>query len=217
MASVDIPMEFERFARIPRHPDWRWEYWDDALHLSHRPQSLDLVRPTDVAVEAVEPHDVRELDPAADRGAVEAFLRAFWLEEEPYAVYEPEDGARYLDDALARSFERLAVPAGAVAVHGEEVIGVVLLERPYGHEEPAAPRLTWLSVRFGHRVNGIGRALLAVVVARLRAEGVPVLASGASPANRASLLWHWRNGFSARSDPLARMRHGAAPPSRGGG
>lgn len=127
------------------------------------------------------------------------FLAGFWRTEDPYrSVEEPGE---WLDEGLETSFGRLAEPGGAVAEEDGEIIGAVLVERP--HRDESAPCLTWLSVRPGFRCDGVATALLATVVAALDAAGAPHLDSHASPGNRASIAWHWRNGFAAQPDPFA--------------
>lgn len=79
------------------------------------------------------------------------------------------------------------------------------MERPYRDDEMSAPYLSWLSVRAGYRCDGVGTELLAAVIEALCGSGVKQLASSVSPGNRASLFWHWRNGFRVGSDPLAAM------------
>lgn len=198
---VRIPLSFEDHERIPRHPDWRWEYWDGAAQISYRPRPICVRRWNGLPVVRRGRHDVRLVHGADD--LARAFLAEFWRAEDPCRTFEQETAIEWLRACLDDSFARLAEPAGAVADVSGQVVGVVLLERP--HRNEAAPFLSWLSVRPGYRCDGVGTALLAAIVDALNAGGVQWLDSGASPANRASLVWHWRNGFQALPDPGARF------------
>ncbi|MGI9001647.1 MAG: GNAT family N-acetyltransferase [Pseudonocardia sp.] len=202
---MQIPMSFEHYERIPRHPDWKWEYWDGAAHLSYRPFAMCLRREVHEPVGGSRRHAVRLIDPGRDEARLRTFLSEFWRAEDPGRTFEEEDAISWLRDGLDRSFARLAEPAGALAEEDGELIGAVLLEPPHRDDEVAAPQLSWLSVRAGFRCDGVGTDLLAALVEALRASGAEHLASAASPGNRASLAWHWRNGFQIVSDPLARF------------
>ncbi len=194
---MQIPMPFGRWERMPRHPDWKYEYVDGVALLSYRPRPLHVRRPTSTPVALTREHDVRLLHGPDD--GVRAFLAAFWRTEDPYRTVE--NPGEWLDEGLERSCGRLAGPGGAVAEEDGEIVGAVLVEQPYRDE--SAPCLTWLSVRSGFRCDGVGTALLAAILPALQAAGNPQLDSHASVGNRASVAWHWRNGFAALPDPMA--------------
>ena len=196
---MDVPMSFDRWERIPRHPDWKYEYFDGAAQLSYRPKPLHVRRTTSEPVSRDGRHMVRLLHGPDD--AVRAFLREFWHAHDPYRCVP--DPAEWLDEDLDGSFARLAEPGGAIAEENGEIIGAVLVEQP--HRDETAPYLAWLSVRPGFRCDGVGTAMLAAIVPALADAGVEYLDSGASVANRASIAWHWRNGFSALPDPYVRF------------
>lgn len=200
---MQIPMSFEHYERIPRHPDWKWEYWDGAAQLSYRPSALCLRREVALPVEGARRHDVRLVDVARDGERLRVFLAELWRAEDPCRTFDDELAADWLRDGLESSFARLAEPAGALAEEGGEIVGVVLLERPYRGDEVPAPHLSWLSVRSGYRCDGVGTDLLAAITESLRRSGMEQLHSSVSAGNRASLSWHWRTGFQAVSDPLA--------------
>ncbi|MGI9000222.1 MAG: GNAT family N-acetyltransferase [Pseudonocardia sp.] len=202
---MEIPMSFEPYRRIPRHPDWKWEYWDGTAQLSYRPHPICLRREVRLPVPARQRHTVRLADPLGDGERLRSFLTEFWRAEDPYRTVDDDPASEWLRDGLDSSFIRLATPAGAFAEEDGKIIGVVLLELPYRDADVPVPHLSWLSVRSGHRCDGVGTGLLATVVEALHRSGVEQLHSSVSPGNRASLSWHWRTGFQAVSDPLAAL------------
>ncbi len=201
---MQIPMSFEHFQRMPRHPDWKYEYADGALWLSHRPRLISLER--DLSAPQATRHDARPITPA-DLPRLRAFLAETWRTEEPYSVFDDAIARESLGAGLDDSFGRLAEPAGALVEGDGEVIGATLLE--HLRDDADAPCLTWLSVRWGHRCDGVATALLAAVVDGLRRTGADRLASFASAGNPASIAWHWRSGFRALPKPIARFRAGS--------
>ena len=147
---MQIPMSFEHFQRMPRHPDWKYEYADGALWLSHRPRLISLER--DLSAPQATRHDARPLTPA-DLPQLRAFLAEMWRTEEPYSVFDDAITRESLDAGLDDSFGRLAEPAGALVEDDGELIGATLVE--HLREDADAPCLTWLSVRWGHRCDGV--------------------------------------------------------------
>jgi L-amino acid N-acyltransferase YncA len=144
---------------------------------------------------------------AADLPQLRAFLAETWRTEEPYSVFDDATTRESLDAGLDDSFGRLAEPAGALVEDDGELIGATLVE--HLREDADAPCLTWLSVRWGHRCDGVATALLAALVDGLRRTEAERLASFASAGNPASIAWHWRSGFRALPDPIARFRAGS--------
>jgi GNAT superfamily N-acetyltransferase len=197
-------MSFEHFQRMPRHPDWKYEYADGALWLSHRPRLISLER--DLSALPATRHNARPLT-TADLPQLRGFLAETWRTEQPYSVFDDATARESLDAGLDDSFGRLAEPAGALVEDEGELIGATLVE--HLRKDADSPCLTWLSVRWGHRCDGVATALLAAVVDGLRRTGADRLASFASAGNPASIAWHWRSGFRALPDPIARFRAGS--------
>lgn len=57
------------------------------------------------------------------------------------------------------------------------------------------PHLTWAFVSPWHAGHGVGTAMLAETVNRLRAKGYRELGTTFMSGSDSSMLWHWRNGF----------------------
>ena len=202
--TVRFPFSMELFDRLPRHPDWKYEFFDGHAVLNPRPRSLRLRRPTALPVTQVRSDvEVRALKVAADRDAVAEVLTEVWSREDPYRSYD--DQGETLSGEIERSLA--GVRLGAVAVQPGALRGVALV-----HDELGEPTLTWLTVAFEARERGLATGLLAFISAALQEQGVSELASGASGANNASLRWHLSRGFMLASNPLreARRSGGAA-------
>lgn len=207
---MKLPMSMDDFHRVPRHPDWKWEYWDGAAQLSYRPRTIELTLDTAAAVRVTRQHDVRLVDTTRDQERLRTFLADVWRTEDPCRTFDEQTTDEWLRYGLDTSFTRLDEPAGILVEAGAELVGAVVTERPYPRDEIQVLCLGWLTVRSGYRCDGVATAMLAAVVEVLRTAGVQQLRSGVSVGNRPSLYWHWRNGFQAVSDPMA----GASPAAR---
>ena len=191
--TVRFPFSSELLLRLPRHPDWKYEFLNGHAVLSPRPRPLALRRPTAVPVMRARPDiEVRALDVGSDRDAVAALLADTWSREDPYrSLDDPVETLRgEIEQSLdTAQFGAVAVQSGAVSaaalVHGEDT-----------------PTLTWLTVAFDARERGLATGLLALITARLLKGGVRELASAASASNTASLSWHLNRGFALVADPL---------------
>lgn len=71
------------------------------------------------------------------------------------------------------------------------------------------PHLTWIFVSPSRCRRGAGTLLLSESVRQLHAAGYRSLTSTLLPGNVASLLWHWRTGFTLHSHPASPGRIGA--------
>lgn len=133
-----LSLPIELFDRIPRHPDWKYEYMEGEMWLSHRPRALTLVREV---TEPLPPRDgsrprVRDLDPDADRSALTALLWDVWEPLDPYRTYAQAERREVFDTGLRRSLGAGAVPAGDSQLSGVVADGA-LAEEETGHQEAA--------------------------------------------------------------------------------
>jgi GNAT superfamily N-acetyltransferase len=201
---VHFPFSIELFLRLPRHPDWKYEFLNGHAVLSPRPRPLALRRLTALPVTQSRPDiEVRALDVASDRDAVAALLADTWSREDPYrSLDEPVETLRGeiepgLDNALC----------GAVAVQSGAVRAAALV-----HDQDT-PTLTWLTVAPDARERGLASGLLALLTAELHQRGVRELASATSATNTISLRWHLTRGFALAADPLREAQRSSAPQS----
>jgi GNAT superfamily N-acetyltransferase len=130
----------------------------------------------------------------SDRGALGVLLLETWMKEDPYRSLDAP--AEVLTSEIERSLDTAEL--GALAVDGAAVYAAALVDRgPAG-----IPMLNWLTVARDARERGLATALLRLIIARLRKQGVHQLASAASAANTPSLRWHLTRGFQLAEDPL---------------
>jgi hypothetical protein len=184
----------ELFERLPRHPDWKYEYINGQAMLSPRPRALRLRRPTGQPVTQVRPGiEIRALDAGADGAAVAALLTEVWSREDPYRSYD--DQGKTLRGEIERGLSTARFGAVAMDQGAQRAAALV-------HGEHEQPTLTWLTVGFEARERGLATALLAWICVMLNERGVRELASGASAANLASLRWHLSRGFALAADPI---------------
>lgn len=203
-------MTVAEFNRLPRHPDWKWELLDGELFLNHRPRPIDLIRPVSTDIATASGHAVTLVDAGADQDDVQSFLFDVWRDEEPYRYMDPHHVESVIVAAFQRSWARLVEPVG-VWVHDDQgPAGLLLVTGPGRWTGSEHPMLRWLTVRWDARLSGIATAMLAQVMTELNGRGVRAVVSGTSPANRASIQWHWRHGFHPLPDPLARAYSGLA-------
>jgi GNAT superfamily N-acetyltransferase len=185
----------ELMRRLPRHPDWRYEFFDGQAVLSHRSRPLHLLRPTALPIpEARLDVEVRALDSRTDRPAVATLLFDVWLGEDPYCTLET--AAELLGSEVDRGLD--TAEFGAVAVDSGAVCAVALV---HGGSS-GVPALSWLTVAREARERGVATALLRLISTTLSARGTSELASAASAANTPSLRWHLTRGFQLAEDPL---------------
>ena len=200
--TVRFPLSSELLLRLPRHPDWKYEFLNGHAVLSPRPRPLALRRPTAAPVMHARPDmEVRALDVDADRDAVTALLADTWSRQDPYRSLD--DPAETLRGEIEQSLN--TVQFGAVAVHSGAVRAAALV---HGEDTPT---LTWLTVAFDARERGLATGLLALITARLHQRGVRELASATSASNTASLRWHLTRGFALVADPLREAQRSLPP------
>lgn len=207
---MHVPFPWEALDRLPRHPDWKYEYWDGELHLSHRPWPIEVRRPVGEPV-ALPPRapPVRLLRPDEDEVPLRSFLRDIWWDEPPYVTYDEELRRRVLDDEVRRARWPAADAPGAVAEVDGELVGA-LLTTSRGRDDDTLI-LSWLTVAFEHRECGAATAMLAVLLSELGRLGEEQVGSAFSIANEPSLRWHLRQGFRIVPDHL---RRGWRPPGK---
>lgn len=213
--------------QIPRHPNWRYEAQPGAelallvprLRFGHALLDLEKWRPNG----GLNPVEFRSWEPTDPKDLISLFARSF-ESLEPLAGLEPsvreEAAAEALEEAWA-GVEGPVCSASVVAMREGSPVGGLLVTllpggnldahgawrwlEPYPPDLEANrgghPHLTWIFVKPELQHEGIGAALLNFSVRKLRTLGYRSLASTFLTGNHASVLWHWRMGFSLMAWP----------------
>ncbi len=90
-------------------------------------------------------------------------------------------------------------PAESACYRWEESPG-----NPWNKSHSGQPHLTWIFVSPMWKGVGLGSALLHAAVTALQKLGFASLWTTFLLGNDASMLWHWRNGFTLAPFPLSR-------------
>jgi hypothetical protein len=220
---VTFPLERKLYHRMPRHPSFKHEYWDGALHWTPRPHtceaSLDLGAwrppPADERMTALS-SDIRVRRLAESDWAFlpRVFCSAFaaWPPLSQWDGPAPRRASRCLMEWTRRGRDGPLIAEACVVAHssegGEEeaesLVGAALItqQRPAWRfrgnaepEEPSLPHLTWIFVSNWEQRHGVATRLLGAIVEELRKLGHGTLASTVLTASESSMLWHWGRGF----------------------
>jgi hypothetical protein len=174
-------MLFESYMRLPRHPSYKFEYWDSQLRISPRWRShrffLELQPPEECPrIDELSEAAIRPLA-AGDWEMLPEVLAAAFRDSPPLGMLGDRRRVWAARDWLRSTREGgegpLLEPACVVAVDREDesiVLGALLVTLIVDRERSVVARTLWIA---GHRE----------------------LASATHCGNDASLAWHWRNGF----------------------
>jgi hypothetical protein len=216
MPRVELPISIEVFRQLPRHPAYKFEYYDHKAHLSARPRfgraALDLASflpsQADSNSRLLQPNDWSDL--------LLPFAAAF-SSQQPFSGLTPElrlQAAREsLHDTQSGEFGPLLEFASFVYPSDQGLVGAALvtlvpLEQAWDsfqwrgsppcdavERKLGRPHLTWIFVEPYSAQRGIGSALLSAVVSALLQAGFSELVSTFMIGNHSSMLWHWQAGF----------------------
>lgn len=209
--SLELPIPFAEFVRLPRHPAYKYEFFGGRAVLTPRPRyrhaivdlaALTAANSTSIALATV---DIRPLR-AGDWAHLPELLAAAFRDVPPFAALSEDarvSAAREcLDFTRAGDDGCVVVPACFVAQDTRRAMrpdGAVLITSipplDGGAQESRQPHLTWIMVAPWRRGQGLGSTLLRCAATALRALGYRELASTFLVGNERSALWHWRHGF----------------------
>ncbi|HEY6156895.1 MAG TPA: GNAT family N-acetyltransferase [Gemmatimonadales bacterium] len=226
LRSLELPIAFSEFERLPRHPAYKYEYFDGRAVLTPRPRYaralLDLTAfsPPATAASLAGAH-LRPMEPA-DWNRLPELLAAAFHNVAPLVTLEPTVrltvARECVEHTRAGGDGALVDPACCVAVEtrgADCVVGAIVITlitcRDQGVEDLQRAHLTWIMVHPWRFSQGLGGALLSSAVTVLRGLGYSDLASTFLVGNDRAVLWHWRRGF--RLVPGA---HPVVPPLRNG-
>jgi GNAT superfamily N-acetyltransferase len=227
MTPRRIHLGASELEQLPRHPNWRYESLpggEMALlvpkpRFGHALLDLEKWRPSgglkDVGFRTWEVQDPEDL-----AGLFSLSFEAF----EPLAGLSRKDRGLAAREALSEAFSGVEGPVSSASIvalnEGNPVGGALITLLPGGNldapgawrwHEPAPadlelsgagqPHLTWIFVDPQRQHEGIAAAMLNFCIRKLRTLGYRTLASTFLTGNHASVLWHWRMGFTLMSWP----------------
>jgi Acetyltransferase (GNAT) family len=218
--SLEFDFPLDTFKQLPRHPAYKYEYFNSRAVLSPRPQSqravLDLRTaslPTDTPLPRRQ-STIRQLH-SRDWPLLPRLLATAFDDIPPFAALPVDLRHEAAEDCIehTRSGGDGSVLESACFVAPAEsntgLLGaalVTMLEAPGDNTAPSPrPHLTWIMVNPWHARAGLAGALLACIVPALRKLGFTELLSTFLVGNTRSMMWHWRRGFRLVQPSLPRM------------
>src|SRR5687768_9411591 len=217
---VELEIAFSEFVRLPRHPAYKYEYFDGRAVLTPRPHSrfaiveLDALASDSLPSPCVGRVLIRPLQ-AADWMHLPKLLVAAFHDVPPFGGLSDEAAAQAARDCLDHTraggdgplLDDACFVAAESSEHPEGAILVTLRESPdTAGDQQARPHLTWIMVSPWRFRLGLGTAMLRSAATALSTLGYRELASAFLGGNERSAMWHWRNGFRLLPDPWSRRR-----------
>jgi hypothetical protein len=236
MPTLELPLTWEQFLRLPRNAAYKYEYLEGKAVLTPRGKHYHGL---------LELHAYRPCEHEPPEGVVLRPMREddFLPLEVPFkAAFHRIQPFGSLDDGMQREAAHQCLQrtrtggdgpwiqqASFVATQGQdEHQGAILItllpqgdpgewESYYWSHPPSAelvaqrhgrPHITWIFVAPPCAGSSVGSVLLAAAVKALGALGYRQLATTFMLGNESSMLWHWRNGFQLLPHPgsLRRVR-----------
>jgi GNAT superfamily N-acetyltransferase len=223
MPTLTLPLSFEQYLQLPRHPAYRYEYLEGTAYLSPRTRHYHAL----LKLEPLEVPDDVPMRPAtlADFAELEEVFSDAFDRQQPFASLDDATRLEAARQCLERTRTGGDGPwidrASFVALQEGNIVGAILITLlPEGElsdwngiywaatppsdaveRRLGRPHLTWIFVAPLCVGQGVGTALLAAAVRELRALGFTELVSTFLLGNDSSMLWHWRNGFQLLTYP----------------
>lgn len=218
-----VPMSWEAFVALPRHPAYKVEHLDGVTWLTprdaciHALLPLERVRLSQPAADTL----VRPLMPDDWEPLARTFASAF-RGVPPFETLDDDTAASALReslDATQRGEDGPLVEAACFVAEADRAgagLSGGLLTTLLPGVDPGTwdawrwkappppdcverrlgrPHVTWVFVQPFDRRRGVAGALLGAVAARLRGLGYGELTSTVLAGNLPSVVWHWQQGF----------------------
>jgi hypothetical protein len=234
MPNITLPLTAAQYEQLPRNAAYQYDYLHGAALLSPRPKHfhgiLDFAKrqaPDPVQLSAAV--QVRPMSLEDQVILPEVFAAAF-EGVQPFGGLAREQRLTASRQVLTNTWQGGGGPlvrqASFTAVHADQKtpLGAIMITlvpggapgraESYRWQEPpprvwhnhplAQPHLTWIFVAPRWKAGGVGSALLEAAVTSLNQLGHGSLWTTFLMGNDASVLWHWRNGFSLAPYPLSR-------------
>lgn len=214
--SLELPISFAEFDRLPRHAAYKYEYLEGRAVLTPRPRyqsamlRLDAFSPPTSPSSLLAEADLRPLQ-EGDWTCLPDLVAASFRNVPPLAALS--EGLRLTaardcvqrtragdDGSVVESASFVAVDSGEARRLEGAVLITLIPSRGQDADRAQRPHLTWILVHPWCFGRGLGSRLLVSSATVLRGLGYRELASTFLVGNERSALWHWRNGFRLVSD-----------------
>lgn len=232
MPHVTIPLSGDQYVQLPRHSAYQYDYLHGTAYLSPRPKHfhavLEFAKRQRPDPEEVSP-DV-QLRPmlVADHALLPAVFADAFEHIQPFGGLTTEQRRTAARVALDRTWQGGDGPwlrqASFTAGGGDakNLLGAIAItlvpggdpgtDESYRWTDPppetkelaGQPHLTWIFVSPLWKGGGLGSALLDRAVTALQRRGYTSLWTTFLMGNDASMLWHWRNGFTLAPSAMSR-------------
>jgi len=220
---IQIPLSWESFQKLPRHPAYRYEFRNEEVCLTGRPILKNCRIGTDTGTASSSlPHGI-ELLPLTSWSSSELanlFQQAF-QNSAPFASLSADDRVRATDEHFLNVLRGRSWPVDWRASRGIrqpgslDPVGASLVTRvpsadwsdftdPAWQTQPpenaaesgwGLPHLTWLFIPPQAQRQGFATILLNHARTFLHTQGDQELYSTILVGDHSSLLWHWKQGF----------------------
>lgn len=207
---MEVPMPLADWRRLPRNAAYKYEFVEGKALIFPEPTCADVVLDLRTfSPPAPDPREewlLREMTSDDWNSLPEIMARAF-SGVAPFATLTNEELPLVSADCLAetRQGKDGSLLPGACMVLAEKndassdhsLAGAALVtirpgETTGGHPTPL---LAWIFIDRWTKRRGGAAALLAAVVGALRTLGYTHLESVVCPGNHATVMWHWKMGF----------------------
>lgn len=208
-----VPMPWEAFEALPRHPAYKQEHLEGVTWLTPRDARVRaLLRLEDAGLA---PRDggvsIRRLTPDDWEPLSRTFAAAF-RGVPPFETLDSEEAGEAVQaclEATRRGRDGALLESACFVAEGHRedesprgglLATLVEAGHPGGWDawlgrEASRPHLTWVFAHPFARRRGVASALLGAAVAELRALGHAELAGTVLAGNLPGVLWHWHHGF----------------------
>lgn len=218
---LDLPMSWEAFVSLPRHPAYRYEYANGIAEITGRAKYMHCrkcLSPADSqATNKADDWEIRPLCEPDWSRLPHLFEQAF-AGTAPFLHLDLESRKLAAESLLARTRsggDGPFVPEACFVARSRETgepIGAALVTLVpsrsviWSCEESVGemvPHLTWIFVSPWESRRGLGTGLLYYASQGLTRIGYSELYSTFLQGHQASMCWHWRAGFELLGHPAS--------------
>jgi len=236
MPHVTLELSEEQYKQLPRNPAYQYDFLHGTAFITPRPKYfhgiLDFARwQTSANGELSEDVQIRPIM-AADHETLPAVFAAAFENVQPFGGLDGSQRLQAAQSALEKTWRNGDGPvlsqASFTALHAKKKtpLGAILITLVPGGDPSARenylwpdpppptwltnpiaqPHLTWIFISPLWRTGGLGSMLLNKSVEALISLRYRSLWTTFLMGNDASMLWHWRNGFTLAPHPYSRRK-----------